>query len=251
MAREFASALDTGRVRRHNEDAVVIDAQAGVAVLADGMGGHNAGEVASAMAGNLVCRDLVRWRRAWEGTPSVAAALQAVHRCVAHANQAILDTSLTRPECQGMGTTLVVLVALGAQVLIGHAGDSRAYRWRGGALERLTRDHSLLQEQIDAGLLTPEQAAVATRRNVVTRAVGVGRDLELEAHTHACLPGDLLLMCSDGLSDMLGDAEIARILATGGPLEAACARLVDAANRAGGADNISVVLTRDDAGLLQ
>ncbi len=250
MAREFASALDPGRARRNNEDAVAIDAAAGVAVLADGMGGHNAGEVASAMACTIVCQDLVRWRRAWPETTSQAAALQAMARGVAHANQAILDAALARPECRGMGTTVVVLLMGGPGMLVGHVGDSRAYRYGRHGLERLTRDHSLLQEQLDAGLLTPRQAATAPRRNIVTRAVGVEAGVQLDTLALQTQPGDMVLLCSDGLTDMLGDEEIAAILAAGGPLQALCARLVDAANAAGGADNVSVVLTRDDGDLL-
>jgi protein phosphatase len=250
VAREFASALDAGRARRNNEDAVAIDAMAGVAVLADGMGGHNAGEVASVMACAIVCQDLVRWRRAWPETISQAAALQAMARGVAHANQAILNTALTRPECRGMGTTVVVLLVVGDAVLVGHVGDSRAYRFGRDGLERLTRDHSLLQEQVDAGLLTPRQAATAPQRNIVTRAVGVEAGVQLDTLALQAQPGDIVLLCSDGLTDMLGDEEIAAILATDSSLQGLCARLIDAANAAGGADNVSVVLTRDEGDLV-
>lgn len=246
MAREFASALDPGRVRRNNEDAVAIDPKVGVAVLADGMGGHHAGEVASAMACDIVCQDLARWRRAWPDTSSHAAALQAMVRSVVHANQAILETARTRPECRGMGTTVVLALVAGSQLIVGHVGDSRAYRWRDGRLERLTRDHSLLQERVDAGLMTPEEAATSRRRHIVTRAVGVEPEVQLEIQAHDALPGDLVLLCSDGLTDMVSDTEIAAVLRAGGPLQVLCARLVEAANTAGGADNVAVVLTRDD-----
>jgi protein phosphatase len=246
MTREFASALDTGRVRRNNEDAVAIDAQAGLAILADGMGGHHAGEVASAMACEIVRQDLARWRRAWPDTSSQSAALQAMVRCVAHANQAVLRAAQTRPECRGMGTTLVLVLVAGTQLLVGHVGDSRAYRWRDDQLERLTRDHSLLQEQVDAGLMSAEEAASSRRRNIVTRAVGVEPEVQLEVQAHDALPGDLVLLCSDGLTDMVSDTEIAAVLRLGGSLQALCARLIEAANAAGGADNIAVVLTRDE-----
>lgn len=250
MAREFASALDPGRARRNNEDAVAIDATAGVAVLADGMGGHNAGEVASAMACAIVCQDLVRWRRAWPEATSQAAAVQAMMRGVAHANQAILDAALARPECRGMGTTVVVLLVTGARMLVGHIGDSRAYRFSHGGLERLTHDHSLLQERLDAGQPSPLQTAGAMYRNIVTRAVGIETTVQLDTQAIAAQPGDIVLLCSDGLTDMLVDEEIAAILSTGGTLAGLCARLVDAANAAGGRDNVSVVLTRDDGDLL-
>lgn len=246
MTRDFASALDPGRVRRNNEDAVAIDAESGVVVLADGMGGHHAGEVASAMACDIVRRDLVRWRRAWPDTISQAAALQAMARSVAHANLAILEAAQNRAECRGMGTTVVLALVAGSQLLVGHVGDSRAYRWRNDRLERLTRDHSLLQERVDAGLMTPEEAATSRRSHIVTRAVGVEPEVQLDVQAHDSLPGDLVLLCSDGLTDMVSDSEIAAVLRGGGPLEALCARLVEAANTAGGADNVAVVLMRDD-----
>jgi protein phosphatase len=145
-----------------------------------------------------------------------------------------------------MGTTLVLVLVAGTQLLVGHVGDSRAYRWRDDQLERLTRDHSLLQEQVDAGLMSAEEAASSRRRNIVTRAVGVEPEVQLEVQAHDALPGDLVLLCSDGLTDMVSDTEIAAVLRLGGPLQALCARLIEAANAAGGADNIAVVLTRDE-----
>jgi serine/threonine protein phosphatase PrpC len=135
-----------------------------------------------------------------------------------------------------------VAVFRDSRLLLGHIGDSRAYRWRAGTLEQITRDHSLLQEQIDAGLITPEQAAVSNNKNLVTRAVGVEDTVLLETHLHQTLPGDWVLMCSDGLSDMLDDDEIAAVLRGHDSLPAAAEALIDAANDAGGRDNISVIL---------
>jgi len=249
MPREFASALDPGLVRRNNEDAVAIDAATGVAVLADGMGGHNAGEVASEMACAIVCQDLVRWRRAWPEASSQTAAVQAMVRGVAHANQAILNVAQARPECRGMGTTVVVLLVTGAHLLVGHVGDSRAYRFSHGGLQRLTHDHSLQQERLDAGMRSPQRVVGAMYRNIVTRAVGIEATVQLDTQLVAAQPGDIVLLCSDGLTDMLVDEEIAAILSTGGALAGLCTRLVDAANAAGGADNVAVVLTRDDGAL--
>jgi protein phosphatase len=143
-----------------------------------------------------------------------------------------------------MGTTLVVGVFRDQRLLLGHVGDSRAYRLRGGRLQQLTHDHSLLQEQIDAGLLTPEQAVFSSNKNLVTRAVGVEDTVLLETHAHDLLPGDLYLLCSDGLSDMLDDDTIAQLLGGQEPLDEVAGALVDAANDAGGKDNISVVLVR-------
>jgi len=143
-----------------------------------------------------------------------------------------------------MGTTLVVAVFRDLRLLVGHVGDSRAYRLRAGRLQQITRDHSLLQEQIDAGLITPEQAAFSANKNLVTRAVGVEDTVLLETHQHEVQVGDLYLMCSDGLSDMLDDTAIAQLLQAHDSLELTSRALIDAANDAGGKDNISVILVR-------
>ena len=147
-----------------------------------------------------------------------------------------------------MGTTLVVAVCREARLLLGHVGDSRAYRWRGGRLSQITRDHSLLQEQIDAGLITAEQAAFSANKNLVTRAVGVEDTVLLETHLHEVQAGDVYLLCSDGLSDMVDDAGIAQLLQTHGSIESAGSALVEAANEAGGKDNISLILVRAATG---
>jgi protein phosphatase len=147
-----------------------------------------------------------------------------------------------------MGTTLVVAVFRDDRVLLGHVGDSRCYRLRAGKLQQVTRDHSLLQEQLDAGLITPEQAAFSSNKNLVTRAVGVEDSVLLETHQHDVLPGDVFLMCSDGLSDMLDDASIAQVLLAHDSLETRGRALIDAANDAGGKDNISVILARASGG---
>jgi protein phosphatase len=164
--------------------------------------------------------------------------------CVGQANRAIFEAARANPQYAGMGTTLVMLVFRAGHVLSGHVGDSRAYRLRGAKLSRLTRDHSLLQEQIDAGLITPEQAAFSAYKNLVTRAVGVEERVLLETQLHELQPGDLYLLCSDGLSDMLDDNAIAEILLAHADLAQAGRALVDAANQAGGKDNIAVILAR-------
>jgi protein phosphatase len=244
MMLEFASALDTGRMRSNNEDSVALDADAQVAVLADGMGGYNAGEVASGMATSLVCSTVVQWLGS-HAAPTVRELGQAMSRAVSQANRAIFDASNAKPEFSGMGTTLVLVAVAGGQLVVGHVGDSRVYRLRGGQLQRLTRDHSLLQEQMDAGLITPAQAARSANRNLVTRALGVGPEVVLEARDHSLVPDDLLLLCSDGLTDMVDDEGICDLLChTHVSLQAACDALVDAANAAGGRDNVSVVLVR-------
>ena len=253
MILEFASALDVGRARTNNEDSVALDADAMVAVLADGMGGYNAGEVASGMATSLVCACIVQWLSAHTvptemtaPTPPTARELaQAMGRCVEQANRAIFDASNANPQYSGMGTTLAMVAVAGGHLVVGHVGDSRVYRLRGGQLQRLTRDHSLLQEQLDAGLITPAQAARSTNRNLVTRALGVEAEVTLEARDHSLMQDDLLLLCSDGLTDMVDDEGICDLLChTHASLQDACQALVDAANAAGGRDNISVVLVR-------
>jgi protein phosphatase len=168
--------------------------------------------------------------------------------CVDNANRYIFNASNTNPQYAGMGTTLVVAVFRGERVLLGHVGDSRCYRLRGGRLQQVTRDHSLLQEQIDAGLITPEQAAFSANKNLVTRAVGVEDTVLLETHQHDVMPGDVFLMCSDGLSDMLDDNSIAQVLQAHESMETCAHALIDAANDAGGKDNISVILVRTAGG---
>ena len=244
MTIEMHAAVDPGRSRSNNEDAVSIDAEVSLAVLADGMGGYNAGEVASTMATGFIQTELSRWLREAGDQASDAEVRRAMDICVDNANRAIFNAANTNPQYAGMGTTLVVAVFRDKRLMLGHVGDSRGYRLRGGRLQQLTRDHSLLQEQIDAGLITPEQAAFSANKNLVTRAVGVEDTVLLETHQHEVLPGDLYLLCSDGLSDMLDDTSIAQVLQAHDVLESRVQALIDAANDAGGKDNISVVLAR-------
>jgi protein phosphatase len=241
---EFASALDMGRARSNNEDAVIIDAEARLAVLADGMGGYNAGEVASEMATTIIAQGLGRWLRNLPSPPAETLLHEAMDDWGRQANRAIFDSAQRVPEHQGMGSTLVIAAYTGEALVVGHVGDSRAYRLREGRLERLTRDHSLLQEQLDAGMITPEQAATSTNRNLVTRALGVLEDVDVETHTHEVQPGDVLMMCSDGVSDLVDEPALAALIDGAKTLDEACKAIVDAANDAGGKDNISVVLVR-------
>jgi PPM family protein phosphatase len=244
MTIEIHAAVDPGRARSNNEDSVATDADVALVVLADGMGGYNAGEVASNMATSFIRTELGRWLREASAQATDAEVKRAMDICVDNANRAIFDAANANPQYAGMGTTLVVAVFRPHHVMLGHVGDSRCYRLRGGRLVQITRDHSLLQEQIDAGLITPEQAAFSANKNLVTRAVGVEDTVLLETHQHDLLPGDLYLMCSDGLSDMLDDAGIAQLLLSHESLESTCQALIDAANDAGGKDNISVILVR-------
>ena len=248
MILEFFSVTDTGRARRNNEDSVALDEAGRIAVLADGMGGYNAGEVASGMASERVKSELAQRLKPLGATPTDAEIKTALLDAVDSANREVYDAAMSHPEYAGMGTTLVVALYRGERLWLGHIGDSRGYRFRNGHLEQLTRDHSLLQEQIDAGLITAEQAAYSMHKNLVTRAVGVDELVDLEIHDYPVEPGDLLLMCSDGLSDMLSDEQIEQLLRTNDSLPAAGTMLVQAANAAGGRDNIAVILARAKAG---
>lgn len=245
MSIEFICATDTGRARANNEDSIAQDADVGLAVLADGMGGYAAGEVAAGMATSFIINELGRWLRDSQTQASDADVRRAMDICVDNANRAIFNAANANAQYAGMGTTLIVSVFRGDRVLMGHIGDSRVYRWRKEQLEQITRDHSLLQEQIDAGLLTPAQAQFSANRNLVTRAVGVEDAVALETHLHELQDGDVFLLCSDGLSDMLPDDQIADILSLREEnLAEASTALINAANEAGGRDNISVILTR-------
>ena len=255
---EFAAATDAGLVRAQNEDALAISPSHGLAILADGMGGYNAGEVASRMAVEVIRKEveakldqfpasgaLPVGRRERLPQPILADAIRL-------ANTAIFAAGQAEPQYAGMGTTLVVALFQGGKLSIAHVGDSRAYRLRDGALVQLTRDHSFLQEQVDAGILTLQQARMSQNRNLVTRAVGVGPSVDVELHDHALQPGDLYLLCSDGLTDMIDDEEIRDILRTRtDSLVTLCDTLVQTANRAGGRDNISAVLVKVPSGSQQ
>ena len=242
MKYEFFARTDCGRVRSNNEDAVSIDAEANIAVLADGMGGYSAGEVASSMATTLILAEMRAWLEQSDEPPTANDIRRALEICVDNANQAIYSEAFANPDCTGMGTTLVVGVLCGDKLVLGHVGDSRCYRWRAGELTQITRDHSWLQEQLDAGLLTPQQAAVSPNCNLVTRALGVEPTTLVEINEFKMEPHDVLLMCSDGLSEMLPLDDMAALMATDETLEEKTARLVAAANANGGRDNISVLL---------
>ncbi|MBE7939439.1 MULTISPECIES: Stp1/IreP family PP2C-type Ser/Thr phosphatase [Ramlibacter] len=246
MIYEFCTRTDPGLARENNEDSVAVDESARLAILADGMGGYNAGEIASGMATTFIKAELGRWLSQAGRNANAREIRRAMEICVDNANRSIFNSANSNPHYSGMGTTLVVGVFGEGRLMLGHIGDSRCYRLRGGVLAQITRDHSLLQEQLDAGLITPEQAAVSTNKNLVTRALGVEDAVLLEVNEFKVEPGDIYVMCSDGLSDMVDDAVIARILASGDGLEQKAVALVDAANANGGRDNISVLMARAD-----
>ncbi|MBE9608977.1 Stp1/IreP family PP2C-type Ser/Thr phosphatase [Chitinilyticum piscinae] len=247
---DMTGLTDTGQVREHNEDAIDFDADGGLMLLADGMGGYNAGEVASLIA-IQVLGEMMRAQIA-ATPPHVHAsgsrwpvAHEMLALAVDRANTMIYQTALAHPQCAGMGTTLLAAIFYDNHVTVAHVGDSRLYRYRDGVLTQLTRDHSFLQERIDAGLLTAAEARTAPHKNLLTRAVGIAPYVDVEVQEFDVLPDDLYLACSDGLTDMLDDDSIGRLLGMlGVDLDLAARNLIDQANVMGGRDNISVLLTR-------
>lgn len=220
---------DVGRVREGNEDAHLVDDRLALFAIADGMGGHRGGEVAS-------------WT-AIEALRAAVASGQPINDAVKQANTAVLERAAGHPELEGMGTTMTaVVVAGGRRLLIGHVGDSRAYLLRGGELSRLTEDHSLVEELVREGRLTPEQAETHPQKAIVTRALGVEPGVDVDVYAVDVAEGDRLLLCSDGLTDMVRERDIERVLRGEGDPQRAAERLVDEANEAGGVDNITAVV---------
>jgi serine/threonine protein phosphatase PrpC len=217
-------------------------AERGIFIVADGMGGHAAGEVASEMAVHITSRTIgsVRGMNETEIGGRVREAIQA-------ANEAIFTRTLAEHDKRGMGTTATVLVLLPGKYLIGQVGDSRAYLLRDDRLHQLTKDHSYVQEQVDAGLLTPDQARVHPYSNVITRCVGAGMDVVPDIYFGKLEPGDVLLLASDGLTGMLEDEQLSRILKDGGEPQGWVDRMVNEANRRGGLDNITAIVIRIDS----
>lgn len=226
---------DPGQVRESNEDAVRWDEAGGWVLLADGMGGHMAGEVASRLAIETLAEYLPL-----QGEKAPASMLDAA---VAEANARIHQQSRSDVRYHNMGTTLVAGLFQDDTLIAAHVGDSRLYRYRDGVLQQLSHDHSLVQELVDEGMMSPADAAESQYRNVITRALGLDQRVEVDVQQHPLQAGDLYLFCSDGLSDMLGDEELARLLPDEDLVQLA-QRLVDEANMRGGKDNISVILVR-------
>ncbi len=247
---EMATATHAGMVRAHNEDSIGADPAVGLAVLADGMGGYNAGEVASGIAVALIAKELrdtlaeaLPYER--DRASGELVSVKMLRRAVARANASIFEAANSQPQYAGMGTTLVVALLCDNHINVAHVGDSRLYRLRDAELTQLTRDHSLLQEQIDSGMITKEMARRSQNKNLVTRAVGIEPEVEADINTFEAKEGDMYLLCSDGLNDMVDDEDIFLTLSslhTNMPL--AAGQLVQMANDNGGRDNISVILIR-------
>jgi protein phosphatase len=229
MKLAVAYSTDVGRVREGNEDSFVIDEALGLFAVADGMGGHVGGEVASTTA--------------IEALRAAVAQGQAIDAAIVTANAAVLDRAAGDRTLSGMGTTLTAMRPLsGSQLLLGHVGDSRAYLLRDGELERLTEDHSLVEELVRDGRITREQAEVHPQRNIVTRVLGVDYQIDVDLLTIDVMTGDRLLLCSDGLTSMVREREVARLLGSSASVQAIADHLVDAAVANGGEDNVTVVV---------
>ena len=247
---EIVSQTNPGMVRSHNEDSVAQDAACGLVVLADGMGGYNAGEVASGIAVSVVMTEICQHLQNASPTDrddatgdELGALLLRDNIC--KANASIFQAAQSQPQYAGMGTTIVSGLFYDNRVVVGHVGDSRMYRLRGETLETITRDHSLLQEQIDGGMISIEDARLSKNKNLVTRAVGIDAEVEPEIHLHDVQVGDIYLLCSDGLNDMVEDEDIQSTLyAMQSNLPLATEQLIQMANDNGGRDNVSVILVK-------
>jgi protein phosphatase len=232
---------DIGRLRSNNQDCLFVDTQLGLFIVADGMGGHAAGEVASALAVAEIRARLAPQLRSMAAPAALAPALsQAIHQT----NLAVLQAAKDHPAWRGMGTTLTVLLLRDGQALLGHVGDSRLYRWRAGLLEQISDDHSLVGDQLRRGVITRQEAETSNLRNILLQAIGISSELEICEKQLPLQPGDRFLLCSDGLTGMLNDERIAKLLGRELTPEQDCALLMEQALAAGGEDNISALLVR-------
>ena len=247
---EIVGLTDAGLVRDHNEDAIGNDTNLGLAVLADGMGGHRGGEVASAITVSTildaVAQKLKESRHGTiDQTDAISLESKAVNDAIVQANANVYASSNENSHYRGMGTTVVVLLFHDDRFTVAHVGDSRLYRYRDGSLERMTNDHSLTQELLDNGYYTQEQAEQSLNKHLVTRAIGIEESVQIDILEDDTRPGDIYLLCSDGLTDMIDDKRISRTISENADdLEKIASELVRESNRAGGKDNVSTILAR-------
>jgi protein phosphatase len=247
---EIVNVSNVGRKRPHNEDSTISDSNRGLAILADGMGGYKAGEIASALAVMTILQDVSVGLKDREtinpGSGNAQSPVSSLlKQAIQHANSKIYQLAKTDIECQGMGTTIVTGLVHNDKISIGNVGDSRLYRLRAGKFQQITKDHSLIQELIDRGIYSPEEAQAKMPKNLVTRALGLDTEVEVDMIEEQVEPGDIYLLCSDGLNDMVNDEEIHLTLSKySANLVQAADNLVQLANSKGGKDNISVVLVR-------
>jgi len=238
-----AGKTDRGLVRSKNEDHIYSDAGLGLLVVADGMGGHRSGETASRLAVEVV-RDFFRKDQQVTGPrdPSYYETTNRLSAAILLANRTVYEAAQSLPGLSGMGTTIAAAVLRGNQVSFAHIGDSRIYLVRSGSIMQLTDDHSLVQEQVRHDRITPEEAALSAMKNILTRAVGIDSEVIADLGELTVLTGDILLLCSDGLHNMVSDEEMLEIISRAGNVHAASEFLVDTANDNGGLDNISAIV---------
>jgi serine/threonine protein phosphatase PrpC len=247
----YQAVTDVGRKRKGNEDSLFVNAEQNLFVVADGMGGHAAGEVASRLAvdaiNEFICLtgddEEITWPFGLDETISYDG--NRLKTAIRYANRKVLEATKEKSEYEGMATTVAAVLVDGDSANIGHVGDSRIYLMRNGSISQLTTDHSWVNEQIVGGMISPDQARSHPLRNVVTRALGGKSDLQVDMKVHKIETGDVLLLCSDGLTTMMADEDIARVVSeASNDVEKATRELVAAANAKGGEDNITVVMLR-------
>lgn len=247
---EIGSATHVGRVRGNNEDNYKVVPTLNLYVLSDGIGGQASGEVASAMAVETIVTHCMEFStspppyKRDEVQSAISNRTNELARAAYLANRAVYETSVHDPRFQGMGATVVAAWIEGHRLSLVHVGDSRAYVLRGGLLERLTSDHTLVAEQVRRGLITLEQAQTNPLRRILIRSLGVHEEVEIDIHEHELRAGDILLLCSDGLTGMVPESEITDVLLQGSDAQSAADRLVTSANEHGGDDNVTVILVR-------
>lgn len=247
---EITGKTDVGSVRDHNEDAISTETSLGLAILADGMGGHRGGEVASAITVSTIFETLSKKLKSLSegGTDEetgYSLESKTIHDAIMLANNNVFESSNENAQYQGMGTTVVVVLFYDNRFTVAHVGDSRLYRIRDGLFEQITQDHSLMQELIDRGFYTPEQARESLNKNLVTRAIGIDKMVRIDVQEDVAQIDDIYLLCSDGLNDMIEDDLIHKTIKRNTDnLEQAATELIEEANRHGGKDNISVILAR-------
>lgn len=234
---------DVGQIREHNEDFIAWEPAMGLVMLADGMGGHNAGEVASELGVKCIREALADVLRPDLLASNVINFTDALRESIIYANDEIIRVASERLECAGMGTTIVVTLFHRDKVIVGHVGDSRIYRYRDNELTQMTSDHSLIQEMLDNGFISEEEAQVSASRNLITRALGIADTVDVDINEDDTQKDDMYLLCSDGLTDLVIDEEIEQILVLyKDDPKTAVVELINFANEKGGKDNISVII---------
>lgn len=250
MTLEIAGKTDPGKVRERNEDSIALAPELGLLVVADGMGGHNSGEVASGLAVETVmtfAKDFLgNGRNAVPegGDKSLSPRARQLQHFIQSANTVIFEKSRAFKKDHGMGTTIVAVLADDRQLTVAHVGDSRLYLLRNGGLERLTEDHSLVQDQVRHGLITQEQAEKSNLQNILTRALGTEANVKVDTADHPVLPGDVFMLCSDGLTKMVTEDQMAAVLKRERPAVEAVDELIRMANEAGGVDNVTIAVAK-------